>query len=733
MLKNVEWSIDRDYKTGSENEPLQFYLEGLANSTEFNLLLGYFSSSAINLLSVGFATFISRGGKMKMVINHMLSDKDKEVIHKVEEGDTNDLKVFNLTDASILHRYLDEYDVHFFECLTYLISQKRIEIKVIKPKNGKGIAHYKSGVFSDGENNVGYKASCNFTLYGLSENLEELEAFLSWENGRSNKLIKKQLRLIDDYFNERDEDVDYLPSKDIEVVLKDRFGKKDINELLVQEEQLLRKKKSLMLSNSNVKKTMSNIYEKIETQIRAPRFPYPEGPREYQIEAYNNWVKNGKKGLFAMATGTGKTLTSCFCLIEEFKNSKVQKNIIVVPGIELINQWYDELKLCNFKTIIKWASNNSKLNTDIDFINLLMHDSNLKELNIVITYDSFVSDKFLNVFKNKLKDFIVIFDETHNMGADGFKRKLSKLDIDKTIGLSATPLRLWDENNENEFIEFFFNTKPPYTYSYNMEEAIKRGFLCKYHYEPFFVNFNNKEWEEYKKLTHQLHHTKEGEQINTRAALRRQLLKDQAANKDDAVVEIIKIMCNKDSYKNTLIYCPKGIDKEIEDRYIHILQDKINVNFSFINTATFLGETKGRDLLLKDFENEDVHMLLAIKCLDEGVNIPKTMNAIFIASGQNYREFVQRRGRVLRNYKTDNFKKEYADIYDIVVLPTINQFYNDRSIAERLIVSEFKRLYEFYNLSTDKLSTYNKIKTELAKYGLTEGYINTMVKNEITN
>jgi hypothetical protein len=66
MLKDCEWSPDRDYKTGSENEPLQFYLDGLSNSTEFNLLLGYFSSSAINLLSVGFATFISRGGKMRI-------------------------------------------------------------------------------------------------------------------------------------------------------------------------------------------------------------------------------------------------------------------------------------------------------------------------------------------------------------------------------------------------------------------------------------------------------------------------------------------------------------------------------------------------------------------------------------------------------------------------------------------------------------------------------------------
>ena len=116
MLKDCDWSLDRDYKTGSENEPLQFYLDGLANSNEFSLLLGYFSSSAINLLSVGFATFISKGGKMKMVINHLLSAKDKEAISRVEEN-PNEIKVFDLTDVVSLGRVLDEYDTHFFECL----------------------------------------------------------------------------------------------------------------------------------------------------------------------------------------------------------------------------------------------------------------------------------------------------------------------------------------------------------------------------------------------------------------------------------------------------------------------------------------------------------------------------------------------------------------------------------------------------------------------------------------
>ena len=275
MLKDCQWSDDRDYKTGSENEPLQFYLDGLSNSTSFSLLLGYFSSSAINLLSLGFASFISRGGKMKMVINHLLSEKDKQVLSN--SRDSTLIRVFDLSDVVSLGKTLDEYDVHFFECLAYLISEKRIEIKVIKPKNGKGIAHYKSGVFSDGKDSIGYTASCNFTLFGLSENLEQLQAFLSWENGRSNKFIKKELYNINKYFEENDNDVDYLKVDEIEVVIKEKFGNRDINELLVQEEQLLKRKSSLV-SNPRLKKTITKLFNEIEVIRKSPRFPYPEGP-----------------------------------------------------------------------------------------------------------------------------------------------------------------------------------------------------------------------------------------------------------------------------------------------------------------------------------------------------------------------------------------------------------------------------------------------------------------------
>lgn len=144
-------------------------------------------------------------------------------------------------------------------------------------------------------------------MFGLSENLEELEAFLSWENGRSNKLIKKQLKVIDKYFTEQDNDVEYLSADEIEVAIRDKFGKKDIDELVVQEEELMKKKMSL-IKNRKLKDTILKLHEDIDKARRSPRFPYKEGAREYQVTAYQNWLQNGSKGILQWQQAQAKQL-----------------------------------------------------------------------------------------------------------------------------------------------------------------------------------------------------------------------------------------------------------------------------------------------------------------------------------------------------------------------------------------------------------------------------------------
>jgi hypothetical protein len=271
MLKDVTWAEDRDYKTGSVDEPLQFYLDALCNSTTFDLLLGYFSSSALNILSLGFANFIYSGGKMRAIINNVLSEEDKKAIEKGQDKESFST-VYNFNNVKELKSSLDEYGKHFFECFAWLIANDRIEIKIIKPKGGKGISHYKSGIFSDGQDIIGFKSSCNFTAYGLLENLEELDCFLSWENGRSNKFIRRQKVYFDEIFSEQADFVDYLNIEDVNAAIKDIFGDKNIHELLIQEKEFLNKRDKIF-NNPKIIKSVKSAVEQINEFDKIEKSP----------------------------------------------------------------------------------------------------------------------------------------------------------------------------------------------------------------------------------------------------------------------------------------------------------------------------------------------------------------------------------------------------------------------------------------------------------------------------
>lgn len=730
MLKDCDWSLDGDYKSGSENEPLQFYLDGLTHSTEFNLLLGYFSSSAISLLSVGFATFISRGGKMRMVINHLLSEKDKEAILNAENHDLLN-KVFDLNDIVKLEKALDEYSTHFFECLAYLIAQKRIEIKVIKPKSGKGISHYKSGVFSDGENYVKYKASCNFTLFGLSENLEELEASFSWEDEKSKRQVRKQLNLIDKYFSESDDDVEYLSTEKIEVVLRDRFDKKDIDELIVQEEQLLKKKKNLVL-NPRLKQTITKLFEEIERIRRTPRFPYSEGPREYQKNAYEKWVKNDYSGVFAMATGTGKTITSLNCLLNEYQKTNTYRAVITVPTIALIEQWTKECLQFNFKNIIT-VSSKANWDTALAFFNTASKLIDTSYI-VIVTYASLPKPKFQGYFRHLPNDTILITDETHNLGSQGLLRLLPEIHLKKRIGLSATPNRKFDEAG-NDAIQQFFNDTPPYIVSYSMEEALKIGWLCKYTYYPHVVKLTDEELKKYKEISLQLIKMglfdKDSGSLKSTPEIEKKLLErkriiHKAANKLDAFKSILsREFSIRNTLKYTLVYVPEGAESDYSERDYGIETDDENRLINDYTRAVsnvdesimvkqYTSKSVNRAEILHDFEHGRVHVLTSMKCLDEGVDVPRSELAIFCASTGNPRQFIQRRGRVLRLHKD----KVHAVIHDLVVVPEVDSEDSNYEMERNLVKKEIERVVDFANMALNKTMTYDTLKSTLDHYNL---------------
>ena len=728
MLREVDWSEDRSYRSGSENEAVQFYLDGLCNSTNFDLLLGYFSSAAINVLSLGFASFLYTGGTMRMVINNVLSQEDKDAIKTGLDGEIP-IDALDLSDIKKLKSSLNEYGKHFFECLSWLIGNEKINIKIIGPKNGKGIAHYKSGVFFDGIDSVGFKASCNFTAYGLLENLEELESFLSWENGRSNKYINGQKKYFEKIFSEEADFVAYHEVEDVIIAIRNEFGDKTINELIIKEKELAFVKNKV-LENNGIRKSFEKINAKIEILARNPKFPFSKGPRDYQVEAYENWCKNEYKGIFAMATGTGKTLTALNCVLNEYSKCNFYKVIILVPTIVLVEQWEKEVKKFNFQGLVKASSKNNDWKKELDNLRVKELFGLNESFVIISTYKTFISAKFQEFVTSVKTKAILIADEAHNIGALAVKKKLEITDINKRIGLSATPKRNYDPEG-SESMEAFFHDKEPYTYNFPMDRAIEEGILTQYYYYPKVVELTIDEMVHYNEITLQIVKVfqlsakdKDAKKRYEDLLMLRKRIIHKAKDKLTAFESIISNLRKEvNGLQYLLVYAPEGYyndEETLEDSFPEVESDSRIIDYysNIIRTVSpettvtqYTSESEDKELILSGFEKGKIDVLLSMKCLDEGVDIPRAEKAIFCSSTGNPRQFIQRRGRILRKHP----EKRFAKIYDLVVIPKVSLSSLSFDIERNLVKKELERVVHFAYMAINKYEAIESLR-EICNY-----------------
>jgi superfamily II DNA or RNA helicase len=728
MLQDVQYPAHKEYRTGSPHEPLEFYMNMLLNSTHVDFLLGYFSSSAINLLALGFAKFISSGGTMRIIINNVLSPKDKAALQRGIETDEKDYK-FSVEKYEMISQSLNSYGVHFFECLSWLIAAKRIEIVAIKPKNKKGISHFKSGIFSDGKNKVKFKGSVNFTAYGLAENLEELGVHLSWNEQTA--VFEEYESYFNNIFTNQFEQTEIIDFSEIETRITEDFGNKDLEELLVDEEELIKSKKRLV-EQTSIKQIMHKAEESITEYLTQPKFPFNSEPRDYQKEAYENWVKNDRQGIFAMATGTGKTITALNCLLNEYNESGVYRAIITVPTIELLKQWKKECKKFNFKQIVtvsskeKWLESISLLNS----LNQFTESSFI----IIVTYASFRRKKFQLLFKQISTETLLIADEAHNLGSGSILKILPKIHLTRRIGLSATPERKYDIEG-NKAISTFFNEAEEYTFSYTMEMAMNSNppSLCKYLYYPHIVYLNDYEMEEYIKITKILYkyidpftkRYKDCDEVKMKLLERKRII-HKAGNKKTVLEKILKDEFKKrGNLKYTLIYVPEGkeecfetsdvfVDDEDDIKLISEYTKIVRNTDESIMVNQYTSKTNNREQLITEYEKGEVHALTSMKCLDEGVDIPRSELAIFCASTGNPRQFIQRRGRILRLHKD----KKNAVIHDLVVTPKGDFSGSNFEVERSFFKGELERVKDFSKLSENQVETYTKLKEILNFYNL---------------
>jgi superfamily II DNA or RNA helicase len=721
-FKTINFPITSQYSSDSEHIPLEFFEDAIPKAKTMDMVLGYFSTNAIKTLCLGFSEFIYFGGTLRIVTNHQLTQEDKHNLLSEPELKNENQIIDIFKDLRLLKDELGPFGQHFFDCLKFLLKRNRLVILPVMHKPN-AMAHYKKIILFDGENHLYVSGSANFTGAGIIKNGESFIVDKSWGSETEKERIKEEIKNFDSIFSKQHPSFDYLKPEQVIGIIQ-HIGN-DLTEL-----ELLAKTSEMtgyFSGSVKIKKVIDRrtieFQNLIDETEKKPRFPFIEGPRAYQIEAYNNWVKNNHQGVFAMATGTGKTITSLNCLLREYfiNQEKTYHAIIIVPTISLVEQWAKEAKMFNLTSIIKV---NSKTKWESDLATTLSTAKRISISFIIITtYASFIKDRFFNEIKKFPEDTILIADEAHNIGAPTVLERLSNFPFKKRIGLSATPKRAYDIEGSTG-METFFNDMEPYTYSFSMKKAIEEGILCKYNYHPHIVHLTNEELTEYVEISKKLARlfNKISEQFNSpeiaeMLLLKRKRIIHKAENKLIKTVSILKERYDKEgSLKYTFIYVPEGttvddtqnIAEELDGidtikiinqytRAIGQLSPNIKVN-------QFVSGMRDRDEILQQFKLGKIDVIASMKCLDEGIDIPRAEHAIFCSSTGNPRQFIQRRGRILRKHADKNM----ATIHDLVVIPDLTCSHESSetfNLERNMVQKELERVMNFASLAINPFET----------------------------
>lgn len=686
------------YSQIDAHQPAEFCNNALSNSVTLDLGLGYFSSASFNVLANGMAKFIANNGRMNLYINQYISKEDYDLLKGTYDNKYDEI----IKDSFVnLKRTFEKRDEHFFQCLAYLIQTGRINVKIVLLSNG-GLPHEKYGIFTDEfGNKIYFNGSMNMTAFAILGNLETLECTCSWKGEDSQEKVLNFEQHFHKVWNGNCDGVIVHDAKHFCNEVIKTYPNQDPERLLEQEKEFIELIQKERRSNP----------------VNAPHFPikYKKGAHQYQEDAYNAWVQNGKTGFLAMATGTGKTVTSLNCVLHEFSSDGYYHVLILVPTLDLVDQWKNELVSFNFKKIICVSSLNHQWRKEV--LDISQKVKRGKDCNFVIvsTYDSFVNKDFQMMLPAISQSMILIADEAHNIGGKMVKNCFKKLSILRRIALSATPERIYDEEGTAEICSFF-NDKYPYVYSFPMSRAIEEHRLCQYYYYPKIAYLNDEEMNLYSYLSKKLAafwDESKGKFKDKKEAERLLMNRKRIIHKCNDKIRVYKDILSEigeDKLRYTFVYAPQGKYEEMgfDDDIVLTEEDDL----SFIQKL--LNETKGmyprlhcntftskdnkvtRAHLLNDFADGALDILLAMKCLDEGVDVPRAEIGIFTSSTGNPREFIQRRGRLLRTHPD----KMFSHIYDIIVIPTtINRNESFSRMESNLVRAELKRVAYFASLA----------------------------------
>lgn len=666
------------YRSPFNDFDSDFLNPSYAESISFDRGSGYFSLKSLILSMEGLLKFIRNGGNIRLICNPELSNDDIELIARgllIDEKRTTDDLINSFTREE-----LTEDESAKMNIICNLITEGRLKIKIAFMPDG--VYHEKFGIFTDAEGeNVYFNGSNNSTISANKKNFESFMVSTSWDNEKSRLSIENEKKYFDTLWENK------MGSK--RIIVYD-FPK------ALEENIFMTYKVSESLEQA--------IHRYQDKKEKKSKSLYP-----FQEIAIDQFIKNGYKHFYEMATGTGKTFTSVRTIKKVQEIIKKIFVIICVPQIDLQNQWYRALYEEGFEEIFFLGGEADTKQTDENFTKAIIHCFSSEEPIICISiYDTFFS-KIYDKCEN-IDNLFIIFDEAHNLNYNQIKKlpKSAKM----KLGLSAT-IERYNPREEKAIINYFTEgiTEP---YFYGIENAIENGFLSHYNYHPLYVRLSFDDYERYvaksKALAKYLASRKDEndhtcDEAISRLANERCLILKQATIK---LTELEKMM-NEYDFRNSVVYCGQGKDEDssIVDKVTEILY-----SIGKYDVSQFTSKTKDRKQVLYEFENNYYDTLVAIKCFDEGVDVPKLDKIYILASDSSLRQTVQRRGRVLRKCRETG--KTIANIFDMVVLPPLGIY----DVPHALIVTEFGRVLEYARLADNKEEIQGKISDYINEYGV---------------
>jgi len=663
----------------------EVYIPSLKYSRFYFGMIGFFSSNSLKELAPGLANFlIYPDSKMKLIISPYISQDDYKAIedgiktrNQIVEDKFSELFNFDTLDENRLIN-------HTLDCFAYLIANERLELKIALLS--KGLFHSKVKIFSDGMNTLVAHGSSNLTYSGLTSNFEQVSLNASWMGDKDLEIVTRFEEKFSFLWNGKN-------LKGITIFDLPEAIKKNLLKKYKRENPPTFKEYEEALNQENEIEDV--FFQKEKRTFSIPDYlNYTSGDFAHQGEAVDAWLMNENHGILEMATGSGKTITALIATYKLFKKVKSLLIVIAVPYKPLLLQWGEEAKNFNLSTIVfDRATKSQKLNDITQIVSKLKLGISDSEC-IVITHDFLCSIDFQNIFHDQEINTLLIADEVHNLGRNEFVSNPPDF-FTWRLGLSATPVRQFDEEGTEFLNKFFGNT----VYQFGLDKAIGNC-LVPYNYFIHPVNLSESELFDYLELTEKIKKSgwmqdeeDKSEYVNSLLRKRRLILE----NAESKISELRCILTEIDirSQHHCLIYTSDKLPEQL-DAVNHILRE-LGASYHQI-TSVESSDSFLTSNIFNNFRNGQLQFLTAKRVLDEGVNIPEIVTAFILASTTVERQWIQRRGRVLRKCKS--IGKKIANIHDFLVLPPEKENRIDTD-TKKIIKFELNRIDEFAKLSNN--------------------------------